>query len=93
MEGASNVTSAAFGPRFTATSTAAMTPAHWPANSRPAKKATTIVAAPASAGRFVVLARDGVPEANLVWKDTVLVRTGDSLSRCEQPCVLRWGPS
>ena len=28
------------------------------------------------AGRFVVLARDGVPEANLVWKDTVLVRTG-----------------
>ncbi len=29
------------------------------------------------AGRFVVLARDGVPEANLVWKDTVLVRTGE----------------
>jgi FtsP/CotA-like multicopper oxidase with cupredoxin domain len=28
------------------------------------------------AGRFLVLARDGVPEANLVWKDTVLVRTG-----------------
>jgi Multicopper oxidase len=26
--------------------------------------------------RFLVLARDGVPEANLVWKDTVLVRTG-----------------
>jgi FtsP/CotA-like multicopper oxidase with cupredoxin domain len=29
------------------------------------------------AGRFVVLARDGEPEANLVWKDTVLVRTGE----------------
>jgi FtsP/CotA-like multicopper oxidase with cupredoxin domain len=28
------------------------------------------------AGRFLVLARDGVPESNLVWKDTVLVRTG-----------------
>ena len=25
------------------------------------------------AGRFVVLSRDGVPEPNLVWKDTVLV--------------------
>jgi FtsP/CotA-like multicopper oxidase with cupredoxin domain len=31
------------------------------------------------AGRFVVLARDGVPEANLVWKDTVLVRTGQTV--------------
>ena len=29
------------------------------------------------AGRFVVLARDGAPEENLVWKDTVLVRTGE----------------
>ena len=29
------------------------------------------------AGRFVVLARDGVVEPNLVWKDTVLVRTGE----------------
>jgi FtsP/CotA-like multicopper oxidase with cupredoxin domain len=28
------------------------------------------------AGRFLVLARDGQPESNLVWKDTVLVRTG-----------------
>jgi FtsP/CotA-like multicopper oxidase with cupredoxin domain len=28
------------------------------------------------AGRFLVLARDGVFEPNLVWKDTVLVRTG-----------------
>jgi FtsP/CotA-like multicopper oxidase with cupredoxin domain len=31
------------------------------------------------AGRFVVLARDGVPEANYVWKDTVLVRTGETV--------------
>jgi FtsP/CotA-like multicopper oxidase with cupredoxin domain len=28
------------------------------------------------AGRFLVLSRDGAPEPNLVWKDTVLVRTG-----------------
>ena len=28
------------------------------------------------AGRFLVLSRDGVAEPNLVWKDTVLVRTG-----------------
>jgi FtsP/CotA-like multicopper oxidase with cupredoxin domain len=28
------------------------------------------------AGRFLVLSRDGVVEPNLVWKDTVLVRTG-----------------
>ncbi|HEX8767783.1 MAG TPA: heavy metal-binding domain-containing protein, partial [Jatrophihabitans sp.] len=28
------------------------------------------------AGRFLVLARDGAPQTNLVWKDTVLVRTG-----------------
>jgi FtsP/CotA-like multicopper oxidase with cupredoxin domain len=28
------------------------------------------------AGRFLVLSRDGVPEPNLIWKDTVLVRTG-----------------
>jgi FtsP/CotA-like multicopper oxidase with cupredoxin domain len=28
------------------------------------------------AGRFLVLARDGIAEPNLVWKDTVLVRTG-----------------
>ena len=27
--------------------------------------------------RFLVLARDGVTEDNLVWKDTVLVRTGE----------------
>ncbi|HEY7693720.1 MAG TPA: multicopper oxidase family protein [Gaiellaceae bacterium] len=29
------------------------------------------------AGRFLILARDGVAEPNLVWKDTVLVRTGE----------------
>ena len=28
------------------------------------------------AGRFLVLSRGGVPEPNLVWKDTVLVRAG-----------------
>ncbi|MGH3278604.1 MAG: multicopper oxidase domain-containing protein [Trebonia sp.] len=31
------------------------------------------------AGRLLVLARDGVPEPNLVWKDTVLVRTGQTV--------------
>ena len=31
------------------------------------------------AGRFVVLSRDEVPESNLVWKDTVLVRTGETV--------------
>jgi FtsP/CotA-like multicopper oxidase with cupredoxin domain len=31
------------------------------------------------AGRFVVLARDGVPESSYVWKDTVLVRTGETV--------------
>jgi FtsP/CotA-like multicopper oxidase with cupredoxin domain len=31
------------------------------------------------AGRFLILARDGVVEPNLVWKDTVLVRTGQTL--------------
>jgi FtsP/CotA-like multicopper oxidase with cupredoxin domain len=31
------------------------------------------------AGRFVVLARDGAAEENLVWKDTVLVRTGETV--------------
>jgi len=31
------------------------------------------------AGRFVILARDGVAEPNLVWKDTVLVRTGQTV--------------
>jgi FtsP/CotA-like multicopper oxidase with cupredoxin domain len=31
------------------------------------------------AGRFLILARDGVVEDNLVWKDTVLVRTGETV--------------
>ena len=31
------------------------------------------------AGRFVVLARNDAPEDNLVWKDTVLVRTGETV--------------
>ena len=31
------------------------------------------------AGRFLILARDGVTEPNLVWKDTVLVRTGETV--------------
>jgi FtsP/CotA-like multicopper oxidase with cupredoxin domain len=31
------------------------------------------------AGRFVVLARNDVPESNYVWKDTVLVRTGETV--------------
>jgi FtsP/CotA-like multicopper oxidase with cupredoxin domain len=31
------------------------------------------------AGRFLILARDNVEEPNLVWKDTVLVRTGETV--------------
>ena len=31
------------------------------------------------AGRFLVVARDGVVEPNLVWKDTVLIRTGQTV--------------
>ena len=31
------------------------------------------------AGRFLVLARDGVVEPNLVWTDTVLVLPGEEL--------------
>jgi FtsP/CotA-like multicopper oxidase with cupredoxin domain len=31
------------------------------------------------AGRFLVLARDGVEEPNLIWKDTVLVRTAETV--------------
>jgi FtsP/CotA-like multicopper oxidase with cupredoxin domain len=30
-------------------------------------------------GRFLVLSRDDVPEESLVWKDTVLVRTGETV--------------
>ena len=31
------------------------------------------------AGRFLILSRDGKPEANLVWKDTVLLRAGETV--------------
>ena len=31
------------------------------------------------AGRFLVLSRDGTAEPNLVWKDTVLIRTGETV--------------
>jgi FtsP/CotA-like multicopper oxidase with cupredoxin domain len=31
------------------------------------------------AGRFLVLSRDGKPESNLVWKDTVLLRAGETV--------------
>ena len=31
------------------------------------------------AGRFLIVSRNGAPEANLVWKDTVLVRTGETV--------------
>ncbi|MCZ2825863.1 MULTISPECIES: multicopper oxidase family protein [unclassified Modestobacter] len=31
------------------------------------------------AGRFLVLSRDGAPEPNLVWKDTVLLRAGQTI--------------
>jgi FtsP/CotA-like multicopper oxidase with cupredoxin domain len=31
------------------------------------------------AGRFLILSRDGVVENNLVWKDTVLIRTGETI--------------
>jgi FtsP/CotA-like multicopper oxidase with cupredoxin domain len=31
------------------------------------------------AGRFLIMSRDGVVEPNLVWKDTVLVRTGETV--------------
>ena len=31
------------------------------------------------AGRFLVLARDDVPNGNLAWKDTVLVGTGETV--------------
>ena len=32
-----------------------------------------------AAGRFLILNRDGVTEPNLVWKDTVLLRTGETV--------------
>jgi FtsP/CotA-like multicopper oxidase with cupredoxin domain len=31
------------------------------------------------AGRFLVIDRDGQPPANLVWKDTVLIRAGETV--------------
>ena len=31
------------------------------------------------AGRFIVLSRDGEPEQNLVWKDTVLIRANETV--------------
>lgn len=31
------------------------------------------------AGRFLVLSRGGKPESNLVWKDTVLLRAGETV--------------
>lgn len=31
------------------------------------------------AGRFLILMRDGEPETNLVWKDTVLLRAGQTI--------------
>ena len=31
------------------------------------------------AGRFLILSRDGVPEPNLVWTDTVLIPTGQTV--------------
>ena len=31
------------------------------------------------AGRFLILSRDGEPESNLVWKDTVLLRAGQTV--------------
>jgi FtsP/CotA-like multicopper oxidase with cupredoxin domain len=31
------------------------------------------------AGRFLILSRDGEPEPNLVWKDTVLLRAGQTV--------------
>jgi len=31
------------------------------------------------AGRFLILSRDGQPEPNLVWKDTALLRAGETV--------------
>jgi len=31
------------------------------------------------AGRFIILSRDGGPETNFVWKDTVLLRAGETI--------------
>ncbi len=37
------------------------------------------------AGRFLVLFREGKPEPNLVWKDTVLVLPGQTVLKASQP--------
>jgi FtsP/CotA-like multicopper oxidase with cupredoxin domain len=29
--------------------------------------------------RFIIVARNGVPQTNLVWKDTALVRAGETV--------------
>jgi FtsP/CotA-like multicopper oxidase with cupredoxin domain len=43
------------------------------------------------AGRFLVLDRDGVEDDNLVWKDTVLIRTGERINiLLEVTNVGRW---
>jgi FtsP/CotA-like multicopper oxidase with cupredoxin domain len=43
------------------------------------------------AGRFLVLSRDGAVEPNLVWKDTVLVRAGETVDiLLEVTNVGRW---
>ena len=43
------------------------------------------------AGRFLVLSRDDVPEGNLVWKDTVLLRAGETVDvLLEVTNVGRW---
>ena len=43
------------------------------------------------AGRFLILARDGEVEPNLVWSDTVLVRTGETVDiLLEVTNVGRW---
>ena len=45
------------------------------------------------AGRFLVLSRDGAPEPNLVWKDTVLLRDRPDRrhpARRQQPRASGW---
>ena len=39
------------------------------------------------AGRFLILSRDGEPEPNLVWKDTVLVRAGKPWTSCSTSAI------
>lgn len=41
--------------------------------------------------RFLVLARDGVAEPNLVWKDTVLIRTGQTVDILMDASNPDWG--